>query len=131
MVALTSPAFIVCWTLARSRPISSATAKRALAVDLARSPSMASWKSKYLSGASDVDGDADLRRFDRAVAEDRELLHHDAQVLVVGDELLHVGLRAPAIGAVVVEELDQGHVALRDCRRRSRARNRRGAPCSR
>ncbi len=55
----------------------------------------------------------DLGRLDRAVAEHREFLEHDLEVGVVGDQLLHVGLGAAAVAAVVVEELDQRDVALR------------------
>ena len=46
------------------------------------------------------------------VAEDRQLLQHEAHLVVVIDELDHVGQRAAAIAAIVVEELDHAHIAV-------------------
>ena len=47
------------------------------------------------------------------VAEDRQLLQHKPHLLVVIDELDDVGQRAAAIAAIVVEELDHAHIAVR------------------
>ena len=60
----------------------------------------------------DVEGDPDLRRLDRSLAEHREFLEHDPEVLIAGEQLLQVAMGAPAVGAVVVEELDQRDVAV-------------------
>ncbi len=53
------------------------------------------------------------RRLARRFAQDRELAVDDAHLGVAGDQPLHVGVRRAAIGAGIVEELDERDVALR------------------
>src|SRR5579883_1465485 len=57
-------------------------------------------------------GDRDLGRFHRALAQHRKLLQHDLQLGIVLHEVEHVGHRALAVTAIVVEELDEGDVAV-------------------
>ena len=49
----------------------------------------------------------------RVVAEDRQLLQHKPHLVVVIDELDDVGQGAAAIAAIVIEELDHAHIAVR------------------
>ena len=54
----------------------------------------------------------DLRGLLELVAQDRKLLEDDAHVLVGLDQLRDVAEAALAVAAVVVEELDDGDVAV-------------------
>ena len=57
-------------------------------------------------------GDRDLRGLDRALAQDREFLQHDLQFRIGLHQIEHVGHRAFAVAAIVVEEFDEGDVAV-------------------
>ena len=56
--------------------------------------------------------DRDLRRLHRARSQHRKFLEHDAKLRILLHQVEHVGQRPFAIAAVVIEELDQRHVAL-------------------
>ncbi len=57
-------------------------------------------------------GDRDLGGFDRALAQHREFLEHDLQLGIGLHQVEHVGHRAFAVTAIVIEELDEGDVAI-------------------
>ncbi len=57
--------------------------------------------------------DRDLRRLDRARPKDREFLQHDLELGIVLHQREHVVHGALAVAAVVVEELNEGDVAVR------------------
>ena len=57
--------------------------------------------------------DRDLRRFDRARSEHREFLQHHLELGIVLHQRQHVGHGALAVAAVVIEEFDEGDVAIR------------------
>ena len=107
-----------------SRPASLAAAiARALSA-APRPPSSFWWKSRYFLpvGILHAHRDRDLRGFDRACAQHRKFLEHDFQLGIGFHQLQHVGHRAFAVAAIVVEELDEGDVAVlvaeRDAARR-------------
>src|SRR3546814_6587394 len=57
-------------------------------------------------------GKGSVRAGGRLLAEDGEFLHHHAELRVFLDELREGPCHALAVAAAVVEELDQGDVAL-------------------
>ena len=57
-------------------------------------------------------GDADLGGFDRTCAQHREFLEHDLQLGIALHQFHHVEHRALAVAAIVIEELDEGDVAV-------------------
>ena len=60
-----------------------------------------------------ADGDRDAGRLDRARPEHRKLLEHDLELGIALHQREHVVHGALAVAAVVIEELDEGDVALR------------------
>ena len=56
--------------------------------------------------------DRDTRGLQRTRSEDRELLEHDLQFRIVLQQSEQIGQRPLAVAAAVVEELDQGDVAV-------------------
>ncbi len=58
-------------------------------------------------------GDRDVGGLDRALAEHREFLEHEFEIRIGAQEAHHVGQRALAEAAIVVEELDHRDIALR------------------
>ncbi len=58
-------------------------------------------------------GDRDLGRFHRARSEHGEFLEHDLELGIVLHQREHVGHGALAVAAIVIEELDEGDVAVR------------------
>lgn len=70
--------------------------------------------------------DRDTRRFPRARPQDREFLQHDFQIRIVFDQGHHVGQRAFAEAAAIVEELDQRDIAVRIAQRNLMGRGEEG-----
>ena len=58
-------------------------------------------------------GDGDAGGLDRSLAEHREFLEYEFEIVVALDQIKHVGERALAEAAIVIEELDHRDVALR------------------
>ena len=100
---------------AMSSPTSLATASARALSAWPRPLSSFWWKSRYFFAGLvlHADRDRDLRRLDRARPEHREFLEHDLELGIALHQLEHVVHGALAVAAVVVEELDEGDVALR------------------
>ena len=80
-------------------------------------------------------GERHARGIDALRPQDRVFAHDDPQVGIGGDQLLNVGHALSAIGAGVVAEFDQRHLALRIAEhgageRRFAAGSRTGASCA-
>jgi hypothetical protein len=64
-------------------------------------------------GILHADCDRDACRFRRAGPQDRKLLEHDLQIRIVLDQRQHVGQGPFAEAAAIVEELNEGDIAVR------------------
>ena len=63
-------------------------------------------------GVLHAHGDGDLCGLDRTLAQHRKFLQYDLQLRIGLHQLEHVRHRALAVAAIVVEELDEGDVAI-------------------
>ena len=98
---------------AMSRPISLATASARAPSAWPRPPSSLVWNSRYFLRRLHAHGDRHARGLHRARAEHREFLEHDLELGIGLQQREHVAHGVLAVAAIVVEELDEGDVALR------------------
>src|SRR5208282_2655557 len=64
-------------------------------------------------GILHADRNRDARRLRRTGAQDRKLLEHDLQIRIVLDQRQHVGQRPFAKAAAIIEEFNEGDIAVR------------------
>ena len=67
----------------------------------------------FAGGVLHARRDRDAGGFDRAFAQNRKFLEHEFQIGIGLQQLEHVGQRALAVAAIVIEELDHRDVAVR------------------